>query len=113
MAFKEVVLWAKSLDLNYVIFESDSLNIVKSITDATPYVNWWSQGIIEEIKHLLSSLSMSQISHVKRIGNKAAHNLASKARTERVSFVFWSIIPDWFADVVEDEEVSPVLCNSS
>ncbi|XP_026399653.1 uncharacterized protein LOC113295539 [Papaver somniferum] len=88
LAMKEAILWARECNLNKVILEGDNLNVINSIRQSTSSVHWMNQGIINDIKLLLSNTSCFVVNHVNRSENYVAHSVAKKASSDKTSFDF-------------------------
>lgn len=78
MAIKEALLWAKNFHSVHILLESDCVNAVTTINDAGPNVHWVNQGIVNEIKHLLSTIVGVSLNYVTRSGNNVAHKIANR-----------------------------------
>ena len=64
-----------SLDFSKIILEGDALEVVNALKKEGLY--WCSYGIVvNDTKVLLSTFREWEVSHTKRVGNVAAHELA-------------------------------------
>ncbi|XP_026438996.1 uncharacterized protein LOC113337549 [Papaver somniferum] len=81
----------------------DCQNVVNSLKNANSSVHWLNQGIVQEIRHLVSTMNYYDVRYVKITTNKAAHVIADDARTDMSSFEFWCNIPDKYRKIIRDE----------
>jgi ribonuclease HI len=87
IAARRAVEFCIEVEVQEVIFEGDSMLVVKAIQDSQP--NWLPYGqIIDDIKWVMGSLRRWKIRHVKRDANKAAHEL-SKFATRNSDLHVW------------------------
>nr|POF08917.1 hypothetical protein CFP56_22791 [Quercus suber] len=71
------------MGLSKVFFESDALSIIQAINEGN--VSGEFGHIIQIIEDLVSSFSWCTFQHLKRDGNRVAHDLAKEARMSGVS----------------------------
>nr|POF08916.1 hypothetical protein CFP56_22791 [Quercus suber] len=69
------------MGLSKVFFESDALSIIQAINEGN--VSGEFGHIIQIIEDLVSSFSWCTFQHLKRDGNRVAHDLAKEARINR------------------------------
>ncbi|XP_026416981.1 uncharacterized protein LOC113312443 [Papaver somniferum] len=111
LAFKEAILWESEIGLQKVNFEGDCLNVVNSVEYAKSSVHWMNEGLVNEIRQLLSKLSCCKVNYVKRQTNNVAHVIAHKARTGRHSFEYHCNIPDIFIEEIRKDQSSTNMCH--
>ncbi|XP_026435095.1 uncharacterized protein LOC113332802 [Papaver somniferum] len=104
LAMKEAIPWAKQCIDSEVILESDNLNVINSIKHANTSVHWRNQGIVDEIRHMLSYVTCFILNHVRRSTNKAVHVIAKTARLNRLSLDYHINIPETFCSVIRDDQ---------
>ena len=71
--------------ISYVIFEFGALSIIQAINEGD--LGGELRLIIQSIKDISSSFNWCSFQHLKRDGNKVAHELAKAARNTGVSQV--------------------------
>lgn len=80
-------LFASEMEVSHAIFESDALSlIIQSINSED--VRGEIGHILQNIKSIASSFSWCSFQHLKRDGNRVAHELAKVARDSGVSQVW-------------------------
>ncbi|XP_059450922.1 uncharacterized protein LOC132181699 [Corylus avellana] len=85
-----------------IIFEGDSLSMVKAIGERDP--NWLRYGhIVEDIKTVLRTLRQWKICHAKREANIAAHGLAKEATMFIMDNIWIEEIPICISNIVHLE----------
>ena len=78
LAAHRAVLFAKKINVFWVVVEGDSLQVIKGVN--TSKLSKASYGhIIDEIRLLLSSLSCCNFVHVQHEGNKLSYALPRRA----------------------------------
>ena len=86
VAVLEGVLLVAKMEVTHAIIESDALSIIQAINDG---VFGGELGhIIRNITEVSSSFSWCSFHHLKREGNKVAHELARVARITNMSQVW-------------------------
>nr|XP_023912601.1 uncharacterized protein LOC112024185 [Quercus suber] len=89
LALQEGVLLAAEMEVSHAIFESDSLSIIQAISEKLHGGEFGH--IIRNIWEVAASFTWCSFKHLKREGNKVAHELARIARNSGASQVWkWS-----------------------
>ncbi|XP_026419373.1 uncharacterized protein LOC113315289 [Papaver somniferum] len=109
-AINEALNWGNNLHFDRILLESDCQNVFFSINDATLYVHWVNQGLVNEIKHQLSTRSGTTLIYLNRSGNNVAHVIANRARNLRASFNILDDIPADMYKALRDDVVNLKLC---
>jgi ribonuclease HI len=105
MAARRAVEFCIEVGVHDVIFEGDSLLVVKAVQDSQP--SWLPYGqIINDIKWALGSLRRWNIRHVKRDANKAAHELSKFATRNSDSNVWLEESPSCILNTVILEQIA-------
>ena len=100
-AVREGVLLAMEMEVTHVIIESDALSIIQAINDG---VFGGELGhIIQNIREASSSFSWCSFHHLKREGNRVAHELARVARITNVSQVWERTLPSPVKHLIIEE----------
>ena len=86
-AFEEGVLFAWDVGVREVVFESNSKIIIAALQEVGKPLTTIS-NIIEGIRQKLQDFRRVQVNHVKREGNRLAHNLAQHAN-DVFDYVTW------------------------
>ena len=85
MALQNGVLLAAELEVSHAIFDSDALSIILAINDG---IHGGELGhIIRNIREMAVVVSWCSFKHLKREGNRVAHELAKVAGISGVSQV--------------------------
>ncbi|XP_075645849.1 auxin-binding protein T92-like [Castanea sativa] len=79
------------MEVSHAICESDALSIIQAINDGV--LGGEFGHIIQNIREVSSSFSWCSFQHLKREGNRVAHNLAKVARNTGVSQIWKRTIP--------------------
>lgn len=95
------MLLALELGLSKVIFEFDALSIIQVVNEGN--VGGDFRHIIQNIRDLSSSFTWCLFQHLKRNGNKVAHDLAKEARWSGVSQVWKCVVPSVVENLICDE----------
>jgi ribonuclease HI len=99
IAARRAVEFCIEVGVQEVIFEGDSMLVVKAIQDSQP--NWFPYGqIIDDIKWVMGSLRRWKIRHVKRDANKAAHELSRFATRNSDPYVWLEEPPNCILNTV-------------
>ncbi|XP_075663043.1 uncharacterized protein LOC142632547 [Castanea sativa] len=95
------ILLARDLKRTQIIVESDAASTVSEINERLVEGNLGHlyQGIID----LLSAFTSWKIKHVKREYNRAAHELATRARMKKDSQVWVGDFPTDMLGMIQDE----------
>ena len=103
LVVREAVQLAKDVGLAEVEVEGDSLVILNALKQQE--VCFASYGdIIQDIHQLACSLDRVVFSHVRRMGNRVAHVLASNAIGLSSDFLVWlEDVPPFLEDVIQSE----------
>nr|POF20472.1 hypothetical protein CFP56_63889 [Quercus suber] len=89
LAMQEGVLLAAEMEVSHAIFESDSLSIIQAISEKLHGGEFGH--IIRNIWEVAASFTWCSFKHLKREGNKVAHELARIAKNSGASQVWkWS-----------------------
>ena len=101
LALQEGVLLASDLGISHVLVESDALSVIQAISSCDL---GGDQGhIIQNIKDISSSFSWCSFQHLKRSGNRAAHEVARAACFSGVSWVWIGMCPSFVRHVILEE----------
>ncbi|RZC68420.1 hypothetical protein C5167_031698 [Papaver somniferum] len=87
------IKFAINKNFRTVIFESDSVVVIKSINEQKSHVHWLNQHFILDIKFLLGKLEVWKCISVKKDANGVADKLAKKARTMKLNLEFHIDLP--------------------
>ena len=91
LALQEGVLLASDLGISHVLVELNALSVIQAISR---YDLGGDQGhIIQNIKDISSSFSWCSFQHLKRSGNRAAHEVARAGCFSGVSWVWIGMCP--------------------
>ncbi|KAK9991601.1 hypothetical protein SO802_026586 [Lithocarpus litseifolius] len=101
LALQEGVLLALDLGISHAIFESDALSIIQAITDGV--LGGDLGHIVQNIKDLSSSFSWCSFQHLKRSGNRAAHELARATKVSGVSQVWNGVCLSFVEHIVLED----------
>ncbi|XP_026458889.1 uncharacterized protein LOC113359482 [Papaver somniferum] len=104
LAMKEAILWARDCGSNNIILESDCANVINSIKTANPSVQWTNQGLVDEIRLMLSYSTYLSVNFVKRTAKNASHVIANESRTQRQSFTYLENFPDKFNIAIREDQ---------
>ncbi|XP_073272537.1 uncharacterized protein [Primulina huaijiensis] len=104
MAFKEVLSWVEGMNVQNVIFESDSKIFVEAITVEIEDDSEFGT-IISECREVLRQRPLFSVYFTRRQANKVAHNLA------RASYFYarpstWNTSPNFIFDVLNEDRNS-------
>ena len=83
IALQEGVVLALEMRISYVIFESGALSIIQAINEGN--LGGELGLIIQSIRDISSSFSWCSFQHLKRDGNRVAHELTKATRNTGVS----------------------------
>ena len=92
------LLLAKEYMLPNIVLESDALNAVVSVSTAV--TSGCLGHIYQGIRDLLSSFNSWKIKHVKKDGNRAAHELAQYARMKEESCYWKGVCPPLLDQII-------------
>ena len=95
------LLLAKEYMLPNIVLESDALNAVVSVSTAV--TSGCLGHIYQGIRDLLSSFNSWKIKHVKKDGNRAAHELAQYARIKEESCYWKGVCPPLLDQIVMEK----------
>ena len=84
-------LFASEMEVSHAIFESDALSLIQSINSGV--VGGEIGHILQNIKSIAFSFSWCSFQHLKREGNRVAHELAKNARVTSVSKIWKGVNP--------------------
>ena len=91
LALLHGALFALEMEASYAIFESDALSLSQSINSGV--VGGEIGHILQNIKSIAFSFSWCSFQHLKREGNRVAHELAKNARVTSVSQIWKGVNP--------------------
>ncbi|XP_075655056.1 uncharacterized protein LOC142625253 [Castanea sativa] len=95
------VLLALELKISHAIFESDALSIIKALNRGV------ADGeiglILQDIRNCSASFSWCTYQHLKRDGNKVAHELAKVARLLGFSQIWKGVNPSYVEHLILDD----------
>lgn len=91
IALQEGELLASEMGISHVIFESNALSIIQAINES--HLGGELGHTIQSIRDTSLSFSWYSFQHLKRNGNKVAHELPKSARISNVSQVWKGVIP--------------------
>ncbi|XP_026383235.1 uncharacterized protein LOC113278680 [Papaver somniferum] len=106
LAMKEAIMWVRNCGLSNAILEGDCQNVINSINTAKPCVHWMNQGLVDEIRHMLSSVYNVMVKHVKRSANTATRVIANSSRSDRLSFAYDHDILDKFLSIIRNDQTA-------
>nr|POF20470.1 hypothetical protein CFP56_63887 [Quercus suber] len=95
------VLFALELQIDQVIFESDALSIILSIS--SEFAGSDFSHILEDIKAASSTFSHCSFHHLKRDGNRAAHTLAKEAKSSCQSKIWKGFSPPCILNILRED----------
>ena len=101
IAVLEGVLLAAKMEVSHVIIESDALSIIQAINDQV--FGGELDHIVQNIWEVSSVFSWCSFHHLKREGNRVAHELAKVARITDKSQVWERTIPSPIEHIVIEE----------
>ena len=101
LALQDGVLLAYDLGLSHVLVESDALSVIQAITCCD--IGGDLGHIFQNIKDVSSSFTWCSFQHLKRSGNKAAHEVARAAGSSGVSRVWYGLCPSFVRHVILEE----------
>jgi ribonuclease HI len=104
LAAIQAILFCQEHNFQKVIFEGDSLQVVKEVNMSTQCNSSYGH-LIESIKVGLRQIPESSFTHVRRSANTAAHTLAVMAKTHVIDVVGWNLIPPHICGIVQREEL--------
>ena len=91
LAMQDGVLLAAEMEVSHAIFESDALSIIQAINDG---IHGGELGhIIMNIREVAALFTWCSFKHLKREGNRVAHELARVARNSGASQVWKRSFP--------------------
>ncbi|XP_059436347.1 uncharacterized protein LOC132169310 [Corylus avellana] len=105
IAALHAVIFAKELGFERVIFEGDSLTVMKAINSIGLCESSYGH-FVEDVKTYSSDFAMSSFVHVPRGANSAAHTLAKEACTHVTEKFWWHCIPPCIGGIIRKEETS-------
>nr|POF00754.1 putative ribonuclease h protein [Quercus suber] len=91
LAMQEGVLLATEMDVSHTMFEFDSLSIIQEINDG--FHGGELGHIIRNIRDVSATFTWCSFQHLKREGNRVAHELARVARNSGASQVWKRFFP--------------------
>ena len=101
LALQDGVLLAYELGLSHVLVESDALSVIQAITCCD--IGGDLGHIFQNIKDVSSSFTWCSFQHLKRSGNRAAHEVARAAGSSGVSRVWYGLCPSFVRHVILEE----------
>ena len=97
LALQDGVPLSLELGISHAIVESNALSIIQAISEGD------LGHIMQNIKNISSSFSWCSFQHLKRSGNRAAHELARAARISGVSQVWKVVCPSFVEHVIIED----------
>lgn len=105
VAVRYGVLFALEIGFPDVVIESDSANTIRALQKKE--VSFSPSGsILEDILQLLNLFRSCSFTHVRRVGNTAAHYLAKFAATVETELVWVEECPSWLENIVLNDVLS-------
>ncbi|XP_026445692.1 uncharacterized protein LOC113346365 [Papaver somniferum] len=80
LAVLESIKMASELKFQKIVIETDYLSLVQAIQRKDAYIPWEHRGLVEDILFLLESFVSWSCTHVDRLANKCADELAKFSR---------------------------------
>ena len=87
------VLLASEMKISHAIFESDALSIVQALNQGV--VGGEIGLILQDIRIFSASFKWCSFQHLKRDGNRVAHELAKAARLSSTSQIWKGVNPNY------------------
>ena len=101
LAIQEGMLLAAEMEVSHAIFESNALSIIQTINDG---IHGSELGhIIRNIREVSSSFTWCSFQHLKREGNRVAHELARVAGNLGASQVWKRAIPSLVKHLITED----------
>ena len=98
MAAARVISFAQELGLHEFMLEGDSEAVINTLRSTEPSLTTYGH-LLESAKSTLVTSKCIAFTHIRRIGNRVAHNLAKHARHVRGLSVWVDDIPPHLRDV--------------
>ncbi|KAL0008148.1 hypothetical protein SO802_009650 [Lithocarpus litseifolius] len=92
LALLHGVLLAAEMKMSHAIFESDALSIVQALNQGD--VGGEIGHILQDIRTISTSFSWCSFQHLKRDGNRVAHELAKAAKLSGISQTWKGVYPN-------------------
>ena len=99
MAATRAITFAQELGLNEFMIEGDSKAVINTLQSTEASLTTYGH-LLESAKSTLVTSKCISFTHIRRIGNRVAHNLAKHARHVRGLSVWVEDIPPHLCDVV-------------
>ncbi|XP_050259970.1 uncharacterized protein LOC126705055 [Quercus robur] len=99
MAAARALVFAQELGIAEFVLEGDSEVVINSLRSSETSFSSFGH-LLESAKSMLVSSKCINFSHVRRSGNKIAHNLARHARNVRGLSVWMEDVPPHLIDVL-------------
>ena len=93
IALHHGVLLASEMKISHAIFESDALSIVQALNQGV--VGGEIGLILQDIRIFSASFKWCSFQHLKRDGNRVAHELAKAARLSSTSQIWKGVNPNY------------------
>ena len=101
LAIQEGMLLAAEMEVSHAIFESNALSTIQTINDG---IHGGELGhIIRNIREVSSSFTWCSFQHLKREGNRVAHELARVAGNLGASQVWKRAIPSLVKHLITED----------
>ncbi|XP_023878292.2 uncharacterized protein LOC111990734 [Quercus suber] len=101
LALQEGVLLATEMDVSHATFESDALSIIQAINDG--FHAGELGHIIQNIREISAAFIWCSFHHLRREGNRVAHELARVARNSGASQVWKRSFPTFVEHLITED----------
>ncbi|XP_073042037.1 uncharacterized protein [Primulina eburnea] len=105
MSFKEALSWVEDMDLQEIIFESDSKVVIDAVNSLRKDDSEFG-ALISACRVILRQRPSYKVCFTRRQANKVAHNLA-RLSCFHAHPMIWNLPPDLIIDVLHED------CNDS
>ena len=101
LAIESSILLAKELKISNIIIESDALIAIQSVKKGE--IGGCLGHLVYGIIHSLMGFNSWSLSHVKRICNRVAHELAQEARRREESKIWKGTYPSMISHLIQND----------
>lgn len=91
----EALTWAKGKNIENLVLEGDSLNVVNAINGVVGKINWTINSVVQDCTSILRTFSSWSCCYVKREANQVVDSLAKKSRTNNMS-LYYDYPPEFY-----------------